>query len=230
MRLVFSPKKLLTVFLVVILFLLVANVVGLISRFYFDHDHVFGLVRLFDFRAEKNIPTLYSSIALMFASVLLVIITLMHRSSQQTFRLWGLLAFIFLFLSIDEASSIHEQFSGPTKSVVATSGLFYYAWVIPYGVALMFFLIGYLKFLRELPGKTRVLFLVSGFIFVSGAVGFEMLGGWRAETEGSKGLLYAIFYTCEELLEMLGVAIFIYALSEYIVSQWEYLEITLAGD
>nr|WP_158651823.1 hypothetical protein [Marinobacterium profundum] len=148
-----TPEKILRLFVFVISFLLMANVMGIISRIYFEHDHVYGLVSLFDFNAEKNIPTLYSSIALVFASILLLFISIIHRNKHEPYFLWGVLSFIFLFLSIDEISSIHENLGTPTRDFFGASGLLYYAWVIPYGVFLVVFLISYFKFLLVLPKK-----------------------------------------------------------------------------
>ena len=106
-----------------------------------------------------------------------------------------------MFLSIDEIASIHERFVNPTKETFKTSGLLYYAWIIPYGIGLIGFIIVYSKFLFELPKDTMVLFLVSGFTFIAGAIGFEMLGGRQDELYGNRNILYSFYYTCEESLE-----------------------------
>ena len=55
-----DPKNILKINVLLILFLLSANVLGLISKFYFDHGSVYGLIGLFDFNNEMNIPTFYS--------------------------------------------------------------------------------------------------------------------------------------------------------------------------
>lgn len=79
MRFEFSPKEVLKLNLYLILFLLCANVLGIISKYYFDHDYVYGLIPLFDFSLERNIPTLYSSIALVFVSILLSLIGFINK-------------------------------------------------------------------------------------------------------------------------------------------------------
>ena len=70
-----------------------------------------------------------------------------------------------------------------------------------------------------------VLFLISGTTFFLGAVGFEMLGGQEHELHGNNGLYYSLLYTCEEFFEMLGIAIFIYTLLEYIKIEFKYFKI-----
>ncbi|GAA3535630.1 hypothetical protein GCM10022394_14040 [Zobellella aerophila] len=72
-----------------------------------------------------------------------------------------------------------------------------------------------------------VLFVFSGVVFVSGAIGFEMLAGRYVELHGKGNLIYSFFYTCEEFLEMLGIVIFIYAVLMYMVGEFKSFSITL---
>jgi len=179
---------------------------------------------------EKNVPTLYSSFALILCAMLLSIIALKHKRLGSSYLPWFGLAFIFLFLSIDEIASIHENLIKPTRSTFNTSGLLYYAWVIPYGIALVVFLLAYLKFLMNLPRKIMMLFIISGVIYVSGALGFELIGGLHADSHGTNNLMYSFITTCEEFLEMLGVIIFIYSLLYYIISEFKLLTINITAN
>jgi len=218
--------KVFTKFLYLILFLLFANVIGILSSFYFGHDNVYGLVPLFNFNKEHNIPTLYSSFALIFASILLSIIATTHRKRSSSYFPWLGLAIIFLFLSIDETAQIHEKLTPYFRELFNTSGLLYYAWVIPNGIFVAGLAIVYLKFLMRLPNKIMILFVVSGTTFVSGAIGFEMLSGRLTYNYGRDSLLYAFYYSCEEFFEMLGIVIFIYTLLLYIARQFQFLTIS----
>ena len=191
--------------------MLAANILGLISKFYFDHDYFFGLIPLFDFNIEKNIPTLYSSLILIFCSILLAFIASAHKKQKTSYIPWVGLSLIFLFLSIDETASIHEQLSKPFRFGLNTSGLLYHAWVIPYGFILAVLIIIYFRFLMRQTKNIRNLFVLSGTTYVIGALGFELLGGWQNDFFGTNNITYSILYTCEEFLEMLGIVIFIYA-------------------
>ncbi|MCH6258321.1 hypothetical protein MLD52_17295 [Puniceicoccaceae bacterium K14] len=73
------------------------------------------------------------------------------------------------------------------------------------------------------------LFVSSGLIYVSGAIGFELIAGKYDEQFGEETLMYSFLYTCEELLEMFGVALFIYALLVYIVDHVEQMTIEFVG-
>lgn len=212
--------------LYIIFILLFANVVGIVTKLYFGHGRIYGLFQLFDFNSEKNIPTLYSSFILITASILLSFIASTHKRLGSSYFYWLGLAIVFLFLSIDETVMIHEHLTVPVRQLLNTSGLFRYAWVIPYGIGLVMFVIIYLKFLISLPKTIMILFVVSGTTFVLGAMGFEMLGGWYHGLYGRENLAYSFIYTCEEFFEMLGVAMFIYTLLLYITSQFKFLTIS----
>lgn len=221
------PKEIFKINMYLILFLLCANIIGVVSKFYFGHDTVYGLVDLFNFDIEKNIPTLYSSIALIVASILLLSIAFINQKHKSSYIPWLGLSLIFLFLSIDEISSIHEELISPTREALKTAGVFYFAWIIPYGIALVVFITAYSKFLFKLPKNIMILFVVSGAIFVCGAIVFEMIGGRHYEIYGKDNILYALIYTCEESLEMIGIAVFIYTLLTYIVNEFESIIITI---
>mgnify|MGYP003649496191 CR=1 FL=1 len=227
MNIEIHPKEIFIKLLCFIFFLLLLNFLTIISRFYFGYDFAHGLVPLFNFGAEKNIPTLYSSLALLTSSLLLMAITLFHKRNGDSYYYWQALAIIFFFLCIDETAMLHEKLIEPVRESLNTSGLLYFAWVIPYGLALLVLITTYINFLRQLPNMTMILFLVSGATFILGAIGFELFGGRHFELYGNNNATYALFQTCEESLEMLGIAIFIYTLLTYIVDQLGSFQITL---
>lgn len=218
-----SPKTVLIIFLATVTFLLFAHIIGLVFKFYFDRETLLGFAYLFDFKKEQNIPTLYSSFALIVSSILLLFIALLHKKLGSSYILWLFLAIIFLFLGIDESSRIHERISGLTKNSFDTSGYFYFAWVVPYLLATIVLAIMYAKFLFKLPREIAILFIISGFIFVFGSIGFEMIEGAQMDKYGREienTLGYALLVTIEEFMEMIGIVIFIYALMLYIVREF----------
>ncbi len=223
MLITLDPKGIFLKLLGIIFLLLLLNGMGIVTQHY--GYHIYGLVKLFNFDLETNIPTLYSVVALLFASLLLLMITREHKQAHQPYAAWLGLMLLFLFLAIDEFASIHEHFSYTLHDSLETSGLFFYVWVVPYGVAFILFSLLYLKFLMRLPSRSRLLFILSGGIFVAGAIGMEMVGGWYHELYGDQTLVYALLYSCEEFLEMFGIALFIYALLEYMLKQFGVLRV-----
>jgi hypothetical protein len=129
---------------------------------------------------------------------------------------WATLAFLYFFLSLDEATSIHEMFSDPLREHFNTGGIFYYGWVIIALPLSVLFLLFFWRFLRHLPLKTRRQILVAWTVFFSGAVLVEMIGGWYEGNYGANSLVYTLITTVEESLEMTGVMLLIHALLIYL--------------
>lgn len=222
-----NPKLIFSRLLYIVAFLLIANTVGIILKFYFDHGQVYGLTRLFNFDQENNIPTLFSSIILLASAMLLMVISVIHNRLGNSWVPWFGLACIFLFLSFDEAASYHEELIMPVRNLMGASGIFYFAWVVPYIFIVLLLLVAYTRFLINLPRKFMILFVLSGAVYVGGALGLELLGGWYASTEGVGNIQYSIITTFEELFEMLGIVFFIYSLLTYIKSEFESYSITV---
>jgi hypothetical protein len=114
---------------------------------------------------------------------------------------------------------LHERLTDPLKSMFGTSGIFFFAWIIPYGLAFIIFAVIYLRFLIKLPKKIMLLFILSGAIYISGAIGIEMIGGVQANLHGYHNALFSSLYTFEESLEMIGSMIFIYTLLSYMETE-----------
>ena len=225
MEFVIVPRRFLIGLLSFIGLLLLANIIGLYSTYGLGHDYVFGLVPLFDFNGEKNVPAFYSAVALLVASLLLFSVSSLNKKSDEGYYGWTLLAVIFAFLSLDEIASIHERLIAPVRETLDVNGVLFFAWVIPYGAALVVFVASYSKFLWKLPTNIRNLFIISGAMFVTGAIGFELLEGRQVELYGYHNFLFSIFYTCEELLEMVSIAIFIYTLLLHISTRFGTISI-----
>ena len=205
-----SAKKVTWVLLAVVVVLVGLSVLGQVSKFSFDHPQLKGFVPAFYVDYESNVPTWYSSFALGLAGGLLALIALVKHHRRDPYRLhWATLAVVFFGLSVDEVAGFHEYPIEPLREAFGAGGLLYYAWVIPgmLFVALMAFC--FQRFLRNLPKRTGMLFVLSGLVFVGGAIGVEMLSGMQADAFGEENVTYAMVVTCEESMEMLGVLIFI---------------------
>jgi hypothetical protein len=176
-----------------------------------SHKHIFGLIRYFDVGRESNFPTYISSVNLLIAAVLCCLIYLFSRF-QHAFasRYWILLAAIFVFLSIDEATMIHERFEGlrgffPEWQVVPSR----HSWLFA-GVAVALILGGsMLPFLFALPRKLAISFVVGGALFAFGVIGMEFVGSLMLNHGFSPdGPAYQIRRLLEEACEMFGIVIF----------------------
>ena len=207
--------------------LLIAHILVQTVRFTTGDERVFGLVYMFSVGADGNIPTFYSALALMFASMMLAFTgSLVHKARQPMSLYWFGLCMIFSFLAADEMLELHEKLIEPVRTALNTSGLFYYAWIIPYAAGAFVIGLVYLRFLLALPRRTGIGFIIAGGTFIAGAIGIEMLGGVIFEMVGGKDPLYVAAQTVEEALEMFGIVIFIYVIADYIANHFGSVSIS----
>lgn len=217
LRFSLSPHRL-TRFLLVFIFSLVAISFFLKFSFYFLPDYPLrdSLIPIFDINREQNIPSLYSWSALLFSAMLLGVIARVKKIVGDRYVThWRALAIIFVFLSLDEAMSLHEKFVEPLRDRFNTGGIFYYAWVIPASILVVVFCLTFSRFLLALPAKTKRLFLIAGTVYVAGALGLEMVAGVYDNIYGMDNIVIAALTSIEEFMEMSAIAIFIYALLTY---------------
>ncbi|MDQ3564700.1 MAG: hypothetical protein M3436_11350 [Pseudomonadota bacterium] len=180
----------------------------------------YGFVPLFHIGRERNVPTLYSALSLAACAMAFFRIAVAEREEAASFwAYWMGLAVVFAWLAIDEALRIHERTIEPLRAALKTSGVLYYAWIIPYGLFAIGFGAVYLRFLFGLPRRVAALFVTAGAVFLAGAVGCEMLGGREAELHGRLTVVFAVYVTVEEILEMTGIALLADAIQAYL--EWK---------
>jgi hypothetical protein len=94
-------------------------------------------------------------------------------------------------------------------------GFLYFAWVIPGILVVALLSIAYLRFLGHLPLLTRLRLILSGSIYVAGALGMELVGGYVADYHPNQSVMRGALSTIEEFLEMSGIVLLIYTLLIY---------------
>ena len=175
------------------------------------------LLDLFSVNLEESLPTWYSSTNLFVAACLLAWIALGKREQAGSDRRsWAGLALIFLYLSMDEGAAIHESFSGPLQDAFSTSGFLEFGWIILGIPLVILFGTVYFRFWLRLNSPTQPLFAIAGLLYVGGAIGIESISANQYSIDGGSSFLYLAIATLEELCEMLGVVVFIYALLDYL--------------
>lgn len=181
----------------------------------------------FNFDQEFNFPSLYSALALGFCSYLLKIVANLRSFKQGKYvQHWKALSLIFLYLALDEACSVHELLIPIFRSAMNAKGILYFTWVVPAFFLLIIFLLAFRKFIFHLPAKIKTLFVLAGTVYVLGALGMELVGGYIADNFGY-GTIYGVASSVEELLEMLGIVIFINGLLSYIQSHQKQLHFSV---
>ncbi len=162
---------------------------------------------------DTAIPTWFASALLGCCSVMSAVTWRQAVTERSPNRWhWLGLAVVFLGLSIDEVAALHERFGELGISV--DNDYLYYSWVIVGAAFLLVFVAAYLPFLYRLDQHSRRLFITSGIIFVSGALIAEMFNAATSADGMEQSLRYSLGTGIEELLEFLGVSLFLFALTE----------------
>lgn len=220
-----NSKKILITLIGIVITLVILSVWGQRIRYFGVADirgawHEFLLDQLmqnFYMDAEGNVTTYANALLLFVPSQLLLFIGLWKTSLKDKFRFhWIGLSLIFLFLSFDEMTVLHEQLIKPMRAIIGAESFLYFAWVVPGAIAIALFGLIYLLFFLHLDKKFKFLFFISLGVYVSGVIGGEMLSGYYAAALGQKNFTYAVVASIEESIEMIGCSFIIYSLLEYI--------------
>lgn len=175
------------------------------------HGDVHYLMRqIVDVNDEHNLPTWFSGFILLLATGLIGVCARWKTHEKDRMRRrWNVLFWGFLFLSIDEIAGIHETINTAIDP----------SWAI--GGAVIAFLLGiwYIPFLKSLPKRAVIGFVVAGVLYVGGAVGIEII----AEPLDSDSLAYNLSTMAEEGMEMFGVIVFLRTLLLYMRDQGAHL-------
>jgi len=214
----FTPKKVVRVLGIVFILLMLANGAGIFSTYVLGHGTLKGLIPLFDFDTDGNIPNFFSAILLLLSAFLLFVTAAVSRKpGKRDYLYWAVLGFIFTYMSVDEAVRLHEKLVIPLQQALNVSGALFFAWVIPYGIAVLVLGLIYLRFVWRLPSRTRWLLIAAGVLYVSGALGMELIGGSYYDAHnGQPDLIYAMMTFVEETLEPVGLMTLIYALLSHL--------------
>jgi len=162
---------------------------------------------------ENNLPTWYSSLSLACCAVLLALVARATRRAGAPFvRHWQGLAIIFGVLSLDEVAVLHERAGGWAVGLADGTGLFLFPWTATGLVLVAGFALTYARFALALPRGIRWKCVVAAGLFVGGALVTEMIEGVVVRAYGVEAAGYDLLSHVEELLEMLGVVVFLNAL------------------
>jgi hypothetical protein len=194
------------------------------------HPRALGFVWMFDVGGEQNVPALFSTM-LMFVIAGIAFVLAWAERANGLRDAWGWfgIGVIFVFLGIDETAMLHEKLAAPLRENLGVGGLLFFAWILPYGIAVGLLVVGYFRFVMRLPGRCTRLVIASAAVYLGGALVMEALNGAHFETMSDDGILgYVAMVMVEEIAEMAGLAMFLHAELEYAVTVFEPVSVRLA--
>lgn len=232
-----TPRR---VFLGLMALLLVLVGLHLLTQWLMDRASVEQIVRydlptyrlrfrLLNMDREMSLPAWVSSMLLLGVGGLMMLASWAQRVRARGGVLgWAVLGLFFVGLSLDESAAIHEVLVNRVQDALGeyATGLLFYAWYLPVLLMGAALLLGLLPFLLRLPRRTFWLLAMGVGVYLLGAVGFEAVMGMLVEPTGSDepplqhpggGLVLVLLL--EEGLELVGVAVLIYAMLNYLSSR-----------
>lgn len=173
-----------------------------------------ALLDKFTLDAESNVPTWFSSMLLLLGALGWAWMAGRGKrmGSPDAWR-FGLLAAVFVYLSCDETSVLHEIAQGPVSGRVEATGFLTHAWTLAAMVPVLVLGVMMLPMLARLSKPLRYGVLAAGFLYVGGAIGVEIIGGAIKDSLGKPAFAYFVSVTIEESMEMAGVIVLIGSLA-----------------
>jgi hypothetical protein len=196
----------------------------------FEHGLVRLLFSLFFIDGEGNLPALYSTLLFLLNAGLFLMVGKAAGRAGDSRKIWLVLAMVFVFLALDESISIHERLIDPLRQALDATGIFYYTWIIPYGMGVVLLALVAIPVFWRMNKKIRFWFGLSAATYLFAAIGLEMISGkYLVMMNESKDIVWILMVTLEESLEMTGLIILVYALLLLLRNSYNGFMIFLPG-
>jgi len=192
------------------------NIGGPVQEYFLD-----AFIYEFFINNEGNIATFWNTMLLLLTSVLAFVLASAKFSQGNKYRYeWLLLGLVFLYLSLDESSVIHEKFSVLLKNLPDINGWAHYKWLYAGGAAVLVLTFLFIRFYLHLDLRNKILFPLSMALYLFGAFGGELLSGHYAQANGTKNIPYTLMTHGEELGEHIGLILMIFTLLTYLLANY----------
>lgn len=226
--LILSRKVFIRRLSLIALLLIFFSVLGQYYRYFYNEGAERYLTYMFNLDEETNFPTYFSTILLIFSSILTLLISSSKHKAKERYSVnWYIISLVLLLMSMDEILMFHEQVSAPIRTLLHTQGFFYFAWLVPATILIITFLIININLFFSLPPRFQKSFFIASLIYFIGAFLMEMVGGKFLSFYGQNNFGYAIITTIEESFELVGLIILLNSLLSYCKDELPNLSIKL---
>lgn len=164
----------------------------------------------FHLDAEQNIPTWFSSVLILLAGLGVGGLAWHEKriGSKDAWR-YAFLAVVLFYMSCDESARLHEMPAESLRERLNLTGLLYSGWILV--AAVMVLAVGFLMLplVKRASPRLRWAALVGAGVYLTGAIGGEMIGSLMVADYGKPSFQYFLVSTFEETCEMVGMLIFL---------------------
>jgi hypothetical protein len=179
--------------------------------------------RWFDLDAELAFPAWYSSMLLAACSFLTAFAA--SQGGRPATHLW-VISVVLIFMSADEAITLHEYLAILLLPGVTFTGFLSFSWVVVGAALALLVGLALLPVLWWVPRPTAIGVAASGFVYLTGALGMEMVAAALFDVDSFFKWLPNIF---EEGFEILGVNILLWTILGYLRSTSVPTGVPLSG-
>ena len=231
----FRPSLVIKVLVFAYLTLLMLHGAVLFIAHGLGYDVAMGVVPLFHFDVEQNVPTQYTGLLMLSIVILLVFTALIEQRLSAGAQIpWLFLAVGFALMFGDEMFTFHELVADIVVNNVQVSGAFAFGWVIPYLALVALLGLVLAPWFFRLDRWSQIWSAASGSIYLLGAIGTEMIAGvyisgLAEDRETWRTLTGDLLATLEESMEIIGLSLFLLTLVRRLDRNGYVLSLSLAG-
>jgi hypothetical protein len=168
---------------------------------------------LFNLDGEANVPAWYTSAQLLLAAVPFLVTAIAIRPDPAAPRwLFALGGAGLVFLSADEIVGFHESVTALLRPVSfmprfsGDHGIWVPVYLAVIGIAVLVTVRPLVRVWRAAPRGSAIL-TAGALLFVTGAVGLEVLSYGTVRADGSSSGIYMLLVAAEEGFEMIGASV-----------------------
>ena len=175
----------------------------------------FNFAYWFNVDTERRFGALFSTLLILFASGTMLAASIRSMPKKALSIGWLFMSGVLLFMACDEFFMIHEragEFFG-AKDHFGTAVV--PGWVKAMGVVVAILCLPMGLFWWKLPKYLKIRTAAAAGVFLTGAMGVEVLAMTHADDSGIKNFGYALLAALEEGMEMLGMILAIDAMLLY---------------
>ena len=227
------PRTIVVLLSTITILLLLAHLITIAMPYIlegFEHVIVRMLFSLFFLDGEGNFPAIFSTCMFLLNAAVFLIIWKAARLADDSSKIWLFISIVFIFLALDESISIHERMITFLRQALDATGIFYYTWIIPYGIGVVLLSIFMIPVFWRMQKRIRFWFILSAATYLFAAIGLEMISGkYLVMMNEQKDIVWIFIVTLEESLEMVGLIVLVYAQLLLLRNKYDGFLISMPG-